>query len=677
MPTFLPNGPFVPDHLVQQLEDDRVVIFCGAGISMGAGLPSYAGLVKYCYDELGEPLPNDKSTEWLWPDRMLGAVENRFTSAETRRRVAERLDRPPTDLTLHRAILRLATIRQGNGLRLVTTNFDTFFEQAQTGLVLGRDFHSGPVLPIPRNDRIASWRSIVYLHGRLASVDEGNEHLVLTSADFGRAYLTEAWAARFVARLFADFTVLFIGYSLNDPVLRYMTDAFAAEESAARGRAPRGPAYIFLPYSGRAAPDPRPWTERKLEPIFYNQMRQHVRLKRTLIAWATARQDYLTNTGVMIARIAPFAPEALHPSDVANLVWAIAGRPGDAGHGARTFAALDPAPPIQWLSVLARHERELTEQHDAAVTEARLDGRGEPTAPPRYLGQLFPPVLSEHRGIDPAAHALIPWLTRQLGAIELADWAIEQLRAGRRPHALLRHAIRERLADDTTLPQGYVRFWRILSAEGDWAFKRPRAFVPWNVAQLLRAEPDAPWSERELAAALRPVLTLSASFYRHWPLNEESNPVRDGSRLYHVADAEVELTDEESVQGIVEAIDRLADPDGFWAARLDLLTGLLVEVLDLYAVAGQAGTDLDPSSIQRPSIEPHPQNHHHEQWTTLFDLIWRGWLRTDATAAADSRAHLQRWLQNPYLAFRRLGLAAIRHSAHFTADEKLEALLDG
>ena len=41
MPTFIPNGPFVPDRLVQQLEDDQVVIFCGAGISMGAGLPSY------------------------------------------------------------------------------------------------------------------------------------------------------------------------------------------------------------------------------------------------------------------------------------------------------------------------------------------------------------------------------------------------------------------------------------------------------------------------------------------------------------------------------------------------------------------------------------------------------------------------------------------------------------
>lgn len=57
MPKFAKAGPVVPDELVQSLEDDRVVIFCGAGISMGAGLPSYVGLVKYCYDELAETLP--------------------------------------------------------------------------------------------------------------------------------------------------------------------------------------------------------------------------------------------------------------------------------------------------------------------------------------------------------------------------------------------------------------------------------------------------------------------------------------------------------------------------------------------------------------------------------------------------------------------------------------------
>ncbi len=678
MPTFVPNGPFVPDRLVQQLEDDRVVIFCGAGISMGAGLPSYAGLVKYCYDELGEPLPADKSTEWLWPDRLMGAVENRYTPENLRRKVAERLDQPPTDLEMHRAILKLATIRQGNGLRLVTTNFDTFFERAQAGMVLGRDFHSGPVLPIPRNDRIASWKSIVYLHGRLGPAGESNDHLVLTSSDFGRAYLTEAWAARFVARLFADFTVLFIGYSLNDPVLRYMTDAFAAEESAARGRAARGPAYIFLPYKGRTAPDPRPWIERKLEPIFYNEMRHHARLRRTLIAWADARQDYLSKTRVMIERVAPQRPEAQHPSDVENLIWAIVGRDDDQGHGARVFAALDPVPPIEWLAVLTRYEQTLADEYAQALADARREERDPPPAPARHLTSLFPSASDEFSGLTMTAHALMPFLTRQLGTVELVEWVIERLRAGHRPHAALRHAIRTVLAAEHQLGDGFIRFWRIMSAEGDWAFKRPRYFGPWSLPELLRQEADAPWAERELAAALRPVLTLSPSFYRHWRSGEDAGvPVPDGTLLSHVADAEVDLSESEHLQAIIEAIDQLSDAEAFLGDRIDLFTSLLREVFDLYAVAGEAGPDYDQSSLQRPSIEPHQQNLHHERWTLFFDLIWRGWRYIDGDDAERSRSVVEHWRRIPYLGFRRLVIAAIGHSPHFSAREKLEVLLNG
>ena len=673
MPTFVPDGPFVPDQLVQQLEDDRVVIFCGAGISMGAGLPSYRGLVKYCYEELGETLPARKSTEWLWPDRLLGAIENRFTPEEIRRKVSERLNRTPTDLALHRAILKLAAIRRRNGLRLVTTNYDTFFEQAQAGLLLGRDFHSGPVLPIPRNDRIASWKSIVYLHGRLAPADESNDHLVLTSADFGRAYLTDAWAARFVTRLFADFTVLFIGYSLNDPVLRYMTDAFAAEEGATLGRTSRGPAYIFLPFTERTPRDPRPWIERKLEPIFYNQMRRHIQLKRTLIAWAEARRDYLSNTRVMIERVAPSRPELQHPSAVENLIWAVAGRPNDAGHGARVFAGLPHPAPIQWLSVLEKREKDQADAYDRAVHYARREDRALPVAPIGHLESLFPSVLNENGGVAATAHALIPWLTRQLNSIDFVEWVIEKRQVGRKPHAVLRHAIRDRLANGDALAEGYMRFWRIISAEGSWAFKRPRSFERSDLPTLVRAEPDAPWTELELADALRPVLTLSPA----WRSGEGLNPAVEGSQLSQIADAKVKLTEEDYLPAILEAIDALPNADAFWAERLDLLTELLRETFDLYAVAGEANLNYDPSAFQRPSIVPHAQNHNYERWTMLFDLIWRGWCHVDVTNSKLSLDHIARWRRMPFLGFRRLALAAIGRSSHLTPQEKLEALFDG
>ena len=75
------------------------------------------------------------------------------------------------------------------------------------------------------------WDRLVYLHGLLErEPDEVNlNSLVLTSGDFGLAYLNERWAARFVAELFRNYTVCFVGYSIDDPVLRYMMDALAAD----------------------------------------------------------------------------------------------------------------------------------------------------------------------------------------------------------------------------------------------------------------------------------------------------------------------------------------------------------------------------------------------------------------------------------------------------------------
>ena len=84
-----------------------------------------------------------------------------------------------------------------------------------------------PLLPVPKN----RWDGLVYLHGVLtATPTHGDlDRLVVSSGDFGLAYLTERWAARFVTDLFRNYVVCFVGYSINDPVLRYMMDALAAD----------------------------------------------------------------------------------------------------------------------------------------------------------------------------------------------------------------------------------------------------------------------------------------------------------------------------------------------------------------------------------------------------------------------------------------------------------------
>lgn len=52
--------------------------------------------------------------------------------------------------------------------------------------------------------------------------------MVLTDADFGRAYLTEGWARRFLVEVFRQYTVLFVGYSHSDVVMNYLARASPA-----------------------------------------------------------------------------------------------------------------------------------------------------------------------------------------------------------------------------------------------------------------------------------------------------------------------------------------------------------------------------------------------------------------------------------------------------------------
>jgi hypothetical protein len=48
------DGPDIPTELFQKLEDDELVLFCGAGLSMGAGLCDFKTLVKKVIEKNGE-----------------------------------------------------------------------------------------------------------------------------------------------------------------------------------------------------------------------------------------------------------------------------------------------------------------------------------------------------------------------------------------------------------------------------------------------------------------------------------------------------------------------------------------------------------------------------------------------------------------------------------------------
>ena len=240
MPEFVANGPDIPVALLNRLDSGTVVFFCGAGISAtpGSDLPGFGELVEHVYEANHvepdaverEALDRDEAdVQRRRPsfDKALGLLERRLGAQKVRETVISRLSKPATgELVVHRALIDLS--HRPTGVRLITTNFDGRFVEAG---VPESEVDAAPKLPVPRPH---SWCSVVHLHGRILS-NGGAADLVLTAADFGRAYLTERWAARFVTEVFREFTVVFVGYSLGDPVMGYMVDALAAER--AKGRA--------------------------------------------------------------------------------------------------------------------------------------------------------------------------------------------------------------------------------------------------------------------------------------------------------------------------------------------------------------------------------------------------------------------------------------------------------
>jgi SIR2-like domain len=233
---FIPNGPDIPHVLLEAHEEGKVVFFCGAGISYPAGLPNFKGLVEQIYKLIGIPIAGMErdSFDRGQFDATLDLLERNLIGQRlaVRSKLAQVLKpklRREGATDTQAALLRLARNREG-ALRLVTTNFDRTFHVAARRT--GQRFvaHAAPMLPIPKNSR---WNGLVYLHGLLPEKpdDTALNRLVVTSGDFGLAYLTERWAARFVSELFRNYVVCFVGYSINDPVLRYMMDALAADRS--------------------------------------------------------------------------------------------------------------------------------------------------------------------------------------------------------------------------------------------------------------------------------------------------------------------------------------------------------------------------------------------------------------------------------------------------------------
>ena len=240
------SGIDFPEPLLIALRDVKLVVFAGAGVSMGepARLPDFKKLATAIAQDTGKRPQNNEPL-----DRFLGRLKHQGVDVHSRAAQALSRDDPqPTEL--HRDLLRLCS--DAGQVRVVTTNFDSLFEQAAKCMFESKpDVFRAPALPLARD-----FNGIVHVHGSVSHPGE----MVLTDQDFGRAYLTEGWARRFLLQLFGEFTVLFVGYGHNDTVMNYLARALPISEAGRR-----------FALTGKHDADLQRWRFLGIEPIIYPQ----------------------------------------------------------------------------------------------------------------------------------------------------------------------------------------------------------------------------------------------------------------------------------------------------------------------------------------------------------------------------------------------------------------------
>jgi hypothetical protein len=314
-----PGLPAIPERLLLAHARGEVLFVAGAGVSQPADLPDFRGLVLNVYAQLDTAvhgvisrIPRAACNQWGVDlsgfthsqaaevkrfiagdyDVVLGMLERRIDeqsggNSRVRRAVAGVLRTPGVrPARIHRALMRLAD--RGVALTIVTTNFDLLLEDAAK--------NSGPAIQtyalggIPRPGRSDDFAVVLHIHGALDRNAARTSDLVLSDQDFGEFYLRRRVVPDFIYDAARLFNLVLVGYSANDPPMRYLLNAVAADGTRFRDLRER---FTFV---GTTSSDPvglEDWKARGITPIQYDAANSHSTLLKTLERWA----DLLGNSG--------------------------------------------------------------------------------------------------------------------------------------------------------------------------------------------------------------------------------------------------------------------------------------------------------------------------------------------------------------------------------------------
>lgn len=332
---FVLDGPDIPNPLIKKWRDGSVLFLAGAGASVPSGLPLFDGLALDVYKELNESLfaalatarkrrsagGRNKYLDSLGLsadrrveanlffekqyDRFFSAIEKRFdpdvqgkTKTRRVRSAVEKILSAKEHSDSHSDLLRLSLAPNSSGdqskplsCRLVTTNFDLLFEKAWEA-----EFGSEPISfdarMAPRSGA-HDFEGIIHLHGALSGFDNLTSNYVLSSRDFARVYLRSGVIGNYIYDLIRRYTLVLVGYSADDPPMRYLMDAIGEDASLFSDmKIPY--AITDIPPNGSEAIEQAAWKSKEIAAIFFQRRKgksPFAPLWESIHAWADWARD--------------------------------------------------------------------------------------------------------------------------------------------------------------------------------------------------------------------------------------------------------------------------------------------------------------------------------------------------------------------------------------------------
>lgn len=505
--------------------------------------------------------------------------------------------------------------------------------------------------------------------------------LVLTSGDFGLAYLTERWAARFVTELFRNYVVCFVGYSINDPVLRYMMDALAADRMLGE-KMPQ--AYAFADAkAGKKEEADAEWYAKGVIPIPYevsSKTSKHEALHHTLKIWSGVYRDGVQGRERIVIDYAMSKPIGSTKEDdyVGRILWAMS---HSSGIPAQRFAEFDPAPPLDWLDVFSAPRFKHNDLSRFGVgTYGDADDKLSFSLINRPASYTRAPWMSlvaapSQCSLDNVMHQIARWLVRHLNDPKLIYWVAQQggniepvfaqmieerLRDLRKMEMESRHDAIEQIRRNSpnAIPTSMTHtIWRLLLTGRVSTSRRDMEFFRWRT----RFEVDG-FTESlriNLRELLSPKIFLKPRYTFVMDGAEDAEDA-EADRFRSPLNFEVTLT----ARDVSSFLPDLRNTQKFQSILPRIFTDLqqlLQDALNLMAELGDADERNDPAHWDMPSISQHWQNRGFREWVLLVELLRDSWIATCEIDVQTAASFARNWYGNPFPTFLRLALFAATH----------------